>query len=708
MKKIYLASILLLGLKASAQLNYQAVNAVNTTTAFNNISATGTAITTANTDDANSAPINIGFSFNYNGQAFTEFIFNTNGFIKLGSTAPASAAIFGAAGQDGGGGVLHGGTSPNSIAVFNHDLTGTPGTQYRVQTTGLVGTRVTTIQWSGVTEKTTTPAQQYSSMDFQIRLYEGSNIIELVYANFVANPTSADAFKVANVGLIGTNNTSTNLIYVNKGSTGAWSTATFANTPTSATQSFNFRKTVPADNGRTFRFTPTLANDLTVFRVEGLGKVPVGYGGPQIIRANIRNIGSNAVTTFTATLTITGANTFTDTKVINANVPAGSAGTISFDPVTFTNTGINNVNVTITTADDNQANNTSSFTQEVTPSVFSYANSSVPVTSSVGYNTGAGLILTKYGVSGTGYVNAVNVFIGNGATNLGNSVFGVVLSKAGAIIGQSAPLTISTADTGRLVRFNITAPPSITNDTIFVGLAQTANATGYFPVGMQNEGLPTRTGAYYTAPLAGGVPTENTTLGRFWTEAVVDGYLPLDFLTFTGVMVDKNVQLNWTTANEVNTSHFEVERSANGREFDAIGKVVSTGANSNLRHSYSFDDATASNVTADQLYYRLKQVDKDGRYKYSSVIAVKKNAGTFEVVVVNPTKDRALLQVKTNRAETIEIQLFNLSGQRIAIQNTQLSAGTNAISIGENLSKGTYILSVVTGDQKLTKQIIVQ
>ena len=82
---------------AQAQtLNYTPSSALNGTTTFTDITAvTGsTVIATANTDDANSAAQPIGFTFNYNGAAFTEFVLNTNGLIRLGNAGPSSAASF--------------------------------------------------------------------------------------------------------------------------------------------------------------------------------------------------------------------------------------------------------------------------------------------------------------------------------------------------------------------------------------------------------------------------------------------------------------------------------------------------------------------------------------------------------------------------------------------------------------------------------------
>jgi hypothetical protein len=72
---------------AQTNLDYKAASGVNTTGTYTDLGTTGTAITVANNDDANSAATPIGFTFNFNGTSFTDFSLNTNGFIKLGTTA---------------------------------------------------------------------------------------------------------------------------------------------------------------------------------------------------------------------------------------------------------------------------------------------------------------------------------------------------------------------------------------------------------------------------------------------------------------------------------------------------------------------------------------------------------------------------------------------------------------------------------------------
>ena len=100
--------------------------------------------------------------------------------------------------------------------------------------------------------------------------------------------------------------------------------------------------------------------------------------------------------------------------------------------------------------------------------------------------------------------------------------------------------------------------------------------------------------------------------------------LPLDLLTFTGQLQNNNsVLLNWKTENEVNTSHFVVERSADGIRYSGIGNVTANGRNNTGgSFNYSFTDNDAINQSSQRLYYRLKMVDIDGSYKYSNIISV--------------------------------------------------------------------------------------
>ncbi|GAB3860337.1 hypothetical protein GCM10028822_38070 [Hymenobacter terrigena] len=256
-----LGSLLGTGAAAQAQtLNYSTTTAANVAGTYTDLSTTGTAISTANTDDANSAAQNIGFTFNYNGTAFTQFVLNTNGLIRLGSAAPSVANMFGVyeTGQTATGVDPIASTNAadvNLIMPFNFDLTAGTGTpEYRVTTTGTSPNRVCTIQWKNVSDKSgTSRLSQYANFSFQTKLYETSNRIEFVYGTATASANTAIS-RFPSVGIKGSGSANGQTVLANK-TTGAaaWSTTTFISGVYSGT-THNFNSTALPDAGRTYRF----------------------------------------------------------------------------------------------------------------------------------------------------------------------------------------------------------------------------------------------------------------------------------------------------------------------------------------------------------------------------------------------------------------------------------------------------------------------
>ncbi|MFD1144677.1 hypothetical protein ACFQ4C_26350 [Larkinella insperata] len=131
-----------------------------------------------------------------------------------------------------------------------------------------------------------------------------------------------------------------------------------------------------------------------------------------------------------------------------------------------------------------------------------------------------------------------------------------------------------------------------------------------------------------------------------WADAV----LPVHLVDFAGRSVDQQVRLGWQTTYEANSDYFTIERSPDARAFEAIGRVASKGFSESLQ-TYGFSDAAPLKGTN---YYRLRQVDRDGTYAYSKIVAVGYDAQGvyFEVVVL----EGARLQVETNAPEPV----FNL------------------------------------------------
>jgi trimeric autotransporter adhesin len=174
--------------------------------------------------------------------------------------------------------------------------------------------------------------------------------------------------------------------------------------------------------------------------------------------------------------------------------------------------------------------------------------------------------------------------------------------------------------------------------------------------------------------------------------------LPIDLITLNGKNNDQSVLLNWKTATEVNSSHFSIERSGDGRNFKAIGTVAANG-NSLTPISYSYLDFDAVQQSARDFNYRLKIFDNNGTYKYSNAISVSLpgSIGTVSVFP-NPVVNDLKAAITSPAAGTAAWRIIDNTGRTILYSSTLLRKGSNTLSINtDKLPAGSYYLSV-TGD----------
>lgn len=189
--------------------------------------------------------------------------------------------------------------------------------------------------------------------------------------------------------------------------------------------------------------------------------------------------------------------------------------------------------------------------------------------------------------------------------------------------------------------------------------------------------------------------------------------LPLTWLSFTGVKRGSNALLNWTTANEINTKYFSVERSSDGTHFNTIGTVATT-ASGNGVNPYNYIDPNIVALGVKTLYYRLRQVDNDGQFSYSKVILldVDRN-GLDPLIVAYPNPFTQSLTVKITPAnasdKTNSIELYSLQG--VLMYKKELGiTGTATVTITDlpMLASGIYILKTIVngvpGTMKLMKE----
>jgi PQQ-dependent dehydrogenase (s-GDH family) len=156
--------------------------------------------------------------------------------------------------------------------------------------------------------------------------------------------------------------------------------------------------------------------------------------------------------------------------------------------------------------------------------------------------------------------------------------------------------------------------------------------------------------------------------------------LPLQFLSFKGALQNNGALLQWETANEVNTSHFVVERSINGNSFNPIGTVAAAG-NFTAALKYSYLDKDAKLQPAAKLYYRLKQVDIDGGYSYSKTIVIDLNSDDIVSMHPNPVNDVLNIQLALSKAQQVQISVTDINGRTVYVESKFVNKGNSVLKV---------------------------
>ncbi len=184
----------------------------------------------------------------------------------------------------------------------------------------------------------------------------------------------------------------------------------------------------------------------------------------------------------------------------------------------------------------------------------------------------------------------------------------------------------------------------------------------------------------------------------------VSPVLPVELIEFKGNCNNGKTALQWTTATEENNSHFEVYRkdTENNSPWEKIGRVEGNGNSSAVIH-YSFIDQAPFYKNA----YQLKQIDFNGAYEYSEIIAVDQCVQNTLGVYPNPTKTNVNIKYSSIIDGEAHLKLFDAKGVLILEKKEIVSFGNNTIYLSmENMIKGSYVLEVHSKGN-LTKKIIV-
>jgi hypothetical protein len=200
--------------------------------------------------------------------------------------------------------------------------------------------------------------------------------------------------------------------------------------------------------------------------------------------------------------------------------------------------------------------------------------------------------------------------------------------------------------------------------------------------------------------------TAGTSFNHLYATVQSTQPLPIELLYFNAEPVGEKVICRWETSSEINNDYFEVERSDNGKSFEVIGKVSGFGAGiSSESRTYSITDADQCNTTR---YYRLKQVDIDGRDSYSETVAVNcKSAGEIDLYP-NPANTDINYQFHYTENTVLTVNILDVYGRVVYNENVNVQKGMNSLSCKiDELASGAYYISIsnpVNSTVKLQKQ----
>ena len=176
--------------------------------------------------------------------------------------------------------------------------------------------------------------------------------------------------------------------------------------------------------------------------------------------------------------------------------------------------------------------------------------------------------------------------------------------------------------------------------------------------------------------------------------------LPLKLGQFSATKKSGQVELNWETLSEENTSHFDIERSSDGINWNRIGEVAAAGS-SVQRQGYVYRDLSPLPNTG---FYRLKMADKDGVFTFSRVITVTAASDITGIrLFPNPARETLQVQFTVERAGTAQVFITDASGKIVYRSGLSVRPGTNTSSLPvHNLAPGYYQLTMQTDNQQRT------
>jgi len=176
------------------------------------------------------------------------------------------------------------------------------------------------------------------------------------------------------------------------------------------------------------------------------------------------------------------------------------------------------------------------------------------------------------------------------------------------------------------------------------------------------------------------------------------GALPVEFISFTAHAIDDNIKIDWATASELNNDYFVIEYGTNGA-FEELTRVFGAGTTSE-KQEYSFLHENVDNGTH---YYRLKQVDFDGKYEYTDLVSVQLIYGDDLMVYPTVVEKSFTIQSDEEDMTGTQYEIYDITGR--AIQSGDLTETTTVID-AERWEQGHYIVRIRQNGESVIKRVV--
>lgn len=164
--------------------------------------------------------------------------------------------------------------------------------------------------------------------------------------------------------------------------------------------------------------------------------------------------------------------------------------------------------------------------------------------------------------------------------------------------------------------------------------------------------------------------------------------LPVTYTHFNAKKINNDAVLTWETAQETNSEYFEIQTSTNGKSFTALGRLTAAG-NSSTSKSYTYTD---KNITAGDHFYRLRQVDRDGKSEYSTVRLVENNVSdNTKGLLIAPNPASGSIHINIGQSnETKTLNIYTVDGKKVFTKNLTVTESQTSVTTA-GLQAGTYI-----------------